>query len=231
MQPRAFALTGWVIALLAVLGGAARGAAQQRVPDGEFVRAADGAVYAVSNGTRIHIAPLQDSGDLLAGLRDGPTATNVRELNDALAATAAPPPPPSTPADTLVGQRVSTCAFGTRFDVEVAQTHWVKTIGGRTAEGNSMWLVAVVNVTVTSNQQSLDPTRGATKVRDERDREFPNIYPTPLEDAITAEFEVQNPLNPTYRPGITAQVWMLFQVAGDVRQLTLLPSPTGYDCG
>lgn len=231
---RVLALTGWLIAAGVLVAGAVeRAASQARFPDGAFVTAQDGSRWAVGNGAKVRLTFSTDDTNTLSGPRDAGTATTLAEAQAALAGAApsAPAPEPANPAQTLIGQQVSTCRSGTRFDVAVVDAFWVKSIGGRAASGSAMWIMAIVEVTNTTTETSIQPELTSVKVKDERGREFEYEFwgVSDVPGLAAAEYGVERPSN-TYRPGIAVRTFVAFQVPGDVQQLTLLPSPGGPDC-
>lgn len=218
-------VSGFLVALAVVFGVSSRGAAVQRVPDGAFLQAADGTIYAVSGGVRFRIQPSPDTGGVLAGFRDGPAVSDVSELNFALAAVA-PLASTSDPASTLAGQGVSTCAGEGRWDAEVVRGQWVKSIGGAEAPADAMWAVAVVLITNTGAAPSQEPARGGVKLRDDRDRERLNQVVSPeVEAAIAAELGVDGPAQ-EYAPGIAVRTFMIWPVAASAQRLSLVPNPS-----
>jgi hypothetical protein len=234
MQYRWLSLSGWVVAAVVLaFGGARLAASQTRFPDGAFVTAADGSTWAVSNGAKVRLTFTTDDVNSLAELRDAGTAMTLAEAQAVLTSGAPSPTAPSpNPAQTLIGQSVNTCRSGTRFGVAVVDAFWVKSVGGSAASGSAMWAVAIVDVTNTTTETSIQPELTSVKVKDERGREFEYEHwgVSDVPDRAAAEYGVERPSN-TYRPGIAVHTFVAFQVPGDVQQLTLLPSPGGPSCG
>src|SRR5439155_21398669 len=124
-------------------------------------------------GAKVRLTFASDDANALVTVRDAGAATTLSEALGALGAGAPPPPAaPSNPAQTLIGQQVSTCRSGTRFDVAVADAYWAKSIGGQAATGSAMWALAIVDVTNTTTEESIQPSLTSVKVRDERGRDF-----------------------------------------------------------
>ncbi len=214
--------TGWLIAILLVLFGVTKGMAQPSAPDGAFVRAADGTVYAVSRGVQIRLAAAADNGQL-AGLRQGPSVSTVDELNAAIAASA-PPPVVSNPAETLIGQSTRICNGDVVFQVDVTGADWQRTILGRNATGSAMWVVVFMDMTNLGARDSAPYQFSAPSLRlvDERGRRFEG-------DIAGALFGFQSDLaasngvktfSEQLRPGITEPRVIGFEVAPDVQRLT-----------
>jgi len=198
--------------------------AQQNPLDGTFVRAADGTVYAVSSGAKIRLVPLADPGNILASLRDGPSAASVDELNAAMAAVA-PTPVISNPAQTLIGQSARVCAeVGFPFQGDIVDAQWQKTVAGRDATGNAMWAVVFVNMTNLTNND-LAAYRGATPafyLADERGRRF--------DGDLGRFFDQQHQLaadnglaayDAQLKPGVAEARAIAFEVAPDAQRLTM----------
>ena len=128
MISRLTAVSGWVVAIVAVLVTSVVGAAPQAgFPEGAFVTGRDGSRWAVSERARVRLTFATDDTNAIDGLRDAGTATTLAEASAALAG-AAPPPAmtaPANPAETLLGQRITACAeAGLPFDVEVVEVDW-----------------------------------------------------------------------------------------------------------
>jgi len=220
-----------LMSTLAVLAVAATWSlAQQSVPDGSFLRAADGTIYAVSSGAKIRLVPAADTGNLLSTLRDGPSAATVDELNAAIAAVM-PTPVILNPVQPLIGQSARVCAEpGIAFQADVVDAEWQKNVVGRDATGTAMWAVVFVNLTNLTNAD-VAPYRGGTpaiQLVDERGRSFAG-------DIGFALFDFQNQLaqanglttfSAPVRPGIAEQRVIGFEVAPDVQRLTLASQGT-----
>jgi len=224
MHRRVMTLAVSLISLMILGAWATWTLAQQNPPDGTFVRAADGTVYAVSSGAKIRLAPLADSGNILALLRDGPSAASVDELNAAMAAVA-PTPVISNPAQTLIGQSARVCAeVGFPFQQDIVDAQWQKTVAGRDATGNAMWAVVFVNMTNLTNND-LAAYRGATPafyLADERGRRFDGDLGRFFDqqhqlaaDNGFAAYEAQ------LKPGVTEERVIAFEVAPDAQRLTM----------
>jgi hypothetical protein len=213
-------------ALVAAVVGGSWSLAQPGVPEGTFLRADDGAIYAVGSGTKIRLVAAADTANVLSRLRDGPTAANVGELNAALAAVR-PTPLIANPVQPLIGQSARVCAeSGISFLADVTDAAWQKNVTGRDARGNAMW--AILHVTMT-NMTSADvgPYRGVTpaiKLVDERNRNHEGNL------GFDIFFDVQNDLArehglPTFstalRPGIAEPRVIAFEVVPDVQRLTI----------
>ena len=231
MRYRRWLGLGAVLALVAgagALGGAHWARSQGTFPQGAFVVGGDGTRWVVGNGARYRISFITDDAGLLPGLRDGQTVVStVAEAQAALAsgpmATGAVAPPPAapvtaTPADSLIGQRATLCAYGVEIEAAVARVEWTKTLLGNAAPGNAMWIVAFIDLTNlgTMNGGPYD----SLLVRDARGREFPwrSYPPDPVDFSrmygVKGSFE-------SFAPGITEQTVAAFQVPGDVGPLTL----------
>ena len=132
-----------------------------------------------------------------------------------------------TPADTLVGQQVTTCNEGTPFAIIVTGGLWTKTIGSTDASGSGMWLVVFYDATDIGTDAAA--VAGTLKVRDERGREFqPDNPGGPLIEVLSTTYYLSGSYGGLV-PGITGHSFELFLVAGDARTLTLLPDP--FSCG
>jgi hypothetical protein len=227
MWHRWLGLMGWGVAgLVLLLVAAGRAASQATPPQGAFVRAQDGTMYAVAYGTRFRINPLTDTGSLLSGLSDGPTVATVDELNNAIAA-AAPPIPPSNPAQTLIGQSITACGErgGTPFQVTVTGADWQRTIASHTARGNAMWVVLSVDITNLGNADAgpYQAVAPVIKLVDERGREHTTLFFEPyytISGDLAREYGLANFLD-VIKPGITESRVIAFEVPPDVQRLTL----------
>lgn len=231
MTRRIFAAGGWIVAALALaFGGVQWAAGQAGFASGAFVRGDDGTVYAVSGGARIAIAPVADNGTL-GGLRLAGNVSTVDELNGALGALAAPVSAPAiaNPAETLIGQRATTCSYGVPIEIAVTGVEWAKTVIGNTAPGNAMWVVAFIDVTNLGTTDERLYGRVSAKVVDERNRDFDwREYPPDPVDLGRA-YGVKGWYE-RFSPGITEASIAIFQVPGDVQRLTLAGKSIGPAC-
>jgi hypothetical protein len=167
-----------------------------------------------------------DDGGALAGLRDGGVlVATVAEAQVALGAgpvaSGAVAPAmraPATPADSLIGQRATLCAFGVETEVVVARVEWTKTLVGDTAPGNGMWIVAFIDVTNLGTMNGL--LWDALLVRDARGREFLWRFYPPEPGAFARMYGVKGAFE-NFAPGITEQTVASFQVPDDVGPLRL----------
>lgn len=226
--------TRWLrlgLMVAAMLASAAVGArwaqSQTPFPEGAFVVGQDGSRWVVGGGARYRMSFVTDDGGVIPGMREGGVVVStVGEASAALgspvAAGAVASAPavraPATPADSLVGQRATLCAYGVETEVAVARVEWTKTVAGETAPGNAMWIVAFIDVTNlgTMNGGLYD----SLLVRDSRGREFlwRTYPPNPIDFAraygVKGAFE-------HFAPGITEQTVASFQVPDNVGPLTL----------
>lgn len=95
MRRQVFGYAGWVVAGLALLGGASAVRSQSTFPDGSFVRAQDGTEWVVSGGNRFQITWMTDESNVVPRLTRGPSVSTASQLTAAIAA--APPAPTPTP--------------------------------------------------------------------------------------------------------------------------------------
>jgi hypothetical protein len=221
---------GVVLALVAgagALGGAQWARSQGNFPEGAFVVGADDTRWVVGGGARYRISFITDDAGLLPSLREGGVVSTVADAQAALASgpvatgVVAPAPTtraPATPADSLIGQRATLCAYGVETEVVVARVEWTKTLVGETAPGNAMWIVAFIDVT---NQGTMNGgLYDSLLVRDARGREFPwrSYPPNPIDFArmygVKGAYE-------NFAPGITERTVASFQVPDNVGPLTL----------
>jgi hypothetical protein len=220
---------GWIVAAVLAISGAHLATGQGSFANGAFVRGQDGAIWVVSGGARIAIAPVPDSSDALSGMRVAGNASTVDELNAALAALAGPPPAPSNPAETLVGQHATVCSYGVPIEIAVTRVEWTKTVLSDTAPGNAMWAVAIIDVTNQGTTNEALYGSASAKVVDERGREFDwRQYPPDPVDLGRA-YGVKGSYE-NFSPGITEASVAIFQVPGDVQRLTLVGKSVGPAC-
>lgn len=229
MLSRWLAFSGWSVAFLVLfIAGVGRAAPQAGFPDGAFVTGQDGARWAVSGGARVRLTFATDDTNALAGLRDAGTASTLGEASAALAG-ATPPPVvtgPANPAETLLGQRITACAeTGLPFDIEVVEVDWQRTVIGRTATGNAMWVVLIVNVT-NNTPMDLAPYRGGTlafRLIDAQNRQFDGDlfrnYDLMVE--LARDRGLTAPFFENIRPGITERRALAIEVAPNVQRLAL----------
>jgi hypothetical protein len=229
MCSRLIAVSGWFVAVVVLLiSGIAWAAPQAVFPEGSFVTGRDGSRWAVGGGARVRLTFATDDTNALEGLRDAGTAATLGEASAALAG-AAPPAAmtaPANPAETLLGQRITACAeAGLPFEVEVVEVDWQRTVTGRTAAGNSMFVVLVADLTNTTGVE-LGPYRGvspAFRLIDEQDRSFDGDLNRhfDLHEALARERGLSAPFHSAIRPGITERRALVFEVAPNVQRLTL----------
>jgi hypothetical protein len=213
-------------ALVVIIVGRSQTLAQPGAPEGTFLRADDGTVYAVGSGARIRLVAAPDTANVLGTLRDGPTAANADELFAALAAVR-PTPVITSPVQPLIGQGARVCAeSGIAFQADITDAAWQKTVTGRDARGNAMWAVVFVNMTNLTNAD-VGPYRGVTpafKLVDERNRDHEGNI------GFDIFFDLQNDLArenglPTFstalRPGVAEPRVIAFEVPPDVQRLNL----------
>lgn len=220
--------SGWAVAALAVLLSGARWAASQDgpFPDGAFVAGQDGTRWVVSGGVRYPMSFVVDDAGVLPTLRESSTVlATVAEAQAALGGGApvqsgTGAAAPANPAESLVGQRVQACNYGTDFDISVVRVEWTKTVAGATASGNGMWIVALIDVTNLGTESEALTTR-PLQVRDSRGREFEvrEYPPDPVE--VYRIYSVHAPFA-NFEPGITETSVVTFQVPSDVGPLTLV---------
>lgn len=229
IQRRWLGLAVVVIAVAAAsaLDGAHFARSQTPFPEGAFVVGSDDTRWVVGGDVRYRISFVTDDAGLLPGLRDGGVVATIAEAQAALAGGPAPapgsaPPPAAAanPAETLVGQRATTCSYGVDLELSVARVEWTKSVLGLDAAGNAMWVVAFLDVTnVGTKDESLYGPPSA-RVVDERGRQFDwrQYPPDPVE--LFRAYGVRASFQP-FAPGVTEQTVAVFQVPGDVRSLTL----------
>ncbi len=126
------------------------------------------------------------------------------------------------PAQTLVGQSASACKADARFRFAVVAADWSTRIVDRNAAANTMWAVAVADVTNVGPR--LEFIQGLVKVRDNQQRIFPwqlfngeNLY---VETDLAAQYGV-TPSWEGIERGATVRTVLIFEVAADARALTL----------
>jgi hypothetical protein len=139
--------------------------------------------------------------------------------------TSAPSPtatPQPTRADGVVGDQITTCSF---YDVPFEVT----AIGG--VELPEDWIAVIVRAT-NIGLRSEDLFR-ATRLRDDRERIYDmrsasdhGRYADVLGDIRSRGMTV-GPYNETIQPGRTAVVVLMFQVAPDSQDLTMVPDSVG----
>lgn len=134
------------------------------------------------------------------------------------------------PAQTLVGQRATSCKLDTLFSFTVVSADWTGTVVDRPASPSARWALVVADVTNLGT--STDYIQGRAKLRDDRDREFSwrlfngaDIY---VEDDIATRYGVTASWE-GFDPGITKRTVLIFEVAGDARVLTLMPDNLACD--
>jgi hypothetical protein len=226
MMRRNLAVIVSLAALVVIVVGGSRSLAQPGAPEGAFLRANDGTIYAVGSGAKIRLIPAPDSANVLGTLRDGPTAANADELIAALAAVR-PTPVITNPVQPLIGQSARVCAEqGIAFQAEITDAAWQRTVTGRDARGNAMWAVVFVTMTNLTNAD-VGPYRSVTpafKLVDERNRNHEGNI------GFDIFFDLQNDLArenglPTFstvlRPGIAEPRVIAFEVPPDVQRLSL----------
>lgn len=221
-----------ILGVLLVVAGAGRlGMAQTDVPEGAFVLAADGTVYAVVSGTKFRLAPIAATDALLGTLRDGASAATVEELNLAIAAATAPAPTSPAPAapspvQPLIGQTLVVCAeSGNPFEAQVVDAQWQKNAAGRDATGNAMWAILFVNMTNQTNTVQ-GPYRGGTgalQLVDDRGRIHVGDVGFALFDfqAQLAQANGMVTFASPLRPGVAEQRVIGFEVPPDAQRLSL----------
>jgi hypothetical protein len=132
----------------------------------------------------------------------------------------------ATPADTLVGQQVTTCNEGVQFTIAVTKTQLAKVLNGQVADGNGMWLVLSYNATDISSGGGA--VAGTLKLQDDQGRAFsPDNPGSPLVEALSQAYGFGGSYSPL-RPGITMPQFEPFQVAQDARTFILQPEP--FEC-
>ena len=108
---------GWVVAGLALLGGASAVRSQSTFPEGSFVRAQDGTEWVVSNGNRFQITWMTDDSNAVPRLTRGPSVSTAGQLAAAIAAVApaaTPTPAPAAPTRVAVSPTAPTCDLTTQ---------------------------------------------------------------------------------------------------------------------
>jgi hypothetical protein len=221
------ALLVGAVAVASATAGARWARSQGPFPEGAFVVGQDGSRWVVGGGARYRMSFVTDDAGVLPGLREGGLVSTVAEAQAALAGApvatggVAPAPPmaaTATPADSLIGQRATLCAYGVEIEVSVARVEWTKTLVGDTAPGNGMWIVAFIDVTNlgTMNGSLYD----SLLVRDARGREFlwRSYPPSPVD--FSRAYGVKGAFE-NFSPGITEQTVASFQVPDNVGPLTL----------
>ena len=129
----------------------------------------------------------------------------------------------SNPAASLVGQRVSACKDGTRFDLEVVAADGWDTIIDRTAEGR--WVVATVDAT--NRGPALEYLQGLVKVRDNRGRQVAWKLFNGADNYVETDLAEQYGVSPSWQGvegGATMRTIIIFDVMSDAASLTLLAS-------
>ena len=227
----------WIVAAVAVtVCGVQWAQAQRGLDGGVFVSAPDGSRWAVGNGAKVRLNFRLDDGNELGALRD---AGQAGTLDEALAAlggaqpvvSGPPPSSPSTPADSLVGQRAHSCRFSDEYDWEVVRAVWTDNLPGVGDAGRgAMWVLLIIDVTVTSNQTSVQPAVLAGTLRDERGRDANAIgfVEGAGGDAIRATYGAASQLI-DYRPGIPVTTFHVFKVPADAQRFTIEGGRVG--CG
>src|SRR5919199_4003990 len=131
------------------------------------------------------------------------------------------PSAPMTPAQTLIGQRASVCYGPYRFNVEVLNADWQRSVAGQTASGNANWVVALVNATNLGTDTGI--VAQTVELRDERGRSFSQSTNAGFTGDVAAAYGAKQPYD-LFAPGITETVALPFEVAPDVQRLTLASS-------
>jgi hypothetical protein len=126
------------------------------------------------------------------------------------------------PAQALAGQSATTCKADARFRFSVVQADWTKTIVDRTAGVNSMWAVAVTDVTNLGPR--LEYAQGLVKLQDNQRRLFPWRLFNGEDLYVETDLATQYGVTPSWE-GIerdaTVRTVLVFEVAADARSLTL----------
>jgi hypothetical protein len=134
------------------------------------------------------------------------------------------------PAQTLVGQQVTACKADLRFRFTVVSADWTATIIDRTAPADTMWAVAVTDVT--NLGQRLEYSQGLVKVRDGRGRVFPWQLFNGEDLYVETNLAVQYGVTPSWEGidrGATVRTVLIFPVAADAASLTLIPDDLACD--
>jgi hypothetical protein len=126
-----------------------------------------------------------------------------------------------TPAQTLVGQRAAVCYGMYRFDVQVLNADWQRTVAGQTARGNAYWVVALMSATNLGTETGI--VAQTVVLRDERGRTFTQSTDAAVTGDIAAAYGAKQPYD-LYEPGISETVALPFEVAPDAQQLTITSS-------
>jgi hypothetical protein len=213
-----------LVALAGAVGGAQWARSQPPFPQGAFVVGSDDTRWVVGDGVRYRMSFVTDDAGLLPSMREGAVVATVAEAQAALSGggTApsgqAAPPAPANPAESLVGQRATLCAYGIEFEVTVARVEWTKTVIGQTAPGNAMWIVAFIDVTNLGTEDG--GIYESLLVRDDRGREFlwRSYPPDPVD--FSRAYGVKGAFQ-EFAPGITEQTVASFQVPDNVGPLKL----------
>lgn len=128
------------------------------------------------------------------------------------------------PAQTLVGQQVTTCKADVRFRFEVVAADWSTRIVDRTAPAGTLWAVAVTDVTNLGPR--LEYSQGLVQVQDDQGRlaswqlfNGENLY---VETDLAAQYGV-TPSWEGIERDTTQRTVLIFPVSADARSLTLLP--------
>jgi hypothetical protein len=130
-------------ALLVAATTLARGHASAGIPDGSFVMASDGSLWAVANGSRFSVVIGTDADDQLFGLPEGQQVATIGALNAAIAAMAPQPPAGQPYLDYTFTGRDQSPTFFAEGRVEVC---WDLNPAAMTAsmtlnpEGSSFWV-------------------------------------------------------------------------------------------
>jgi hypothetical protein len=108
-----------------------------------------------------------------------------------------------------------------RFDVQVQDADWQRSVAGHAARGNGQWVVALAAATNLGTETGI--VAETAVLRDNRGRVFsPSTAPDVTGD-IASAYGAKAPYD-YYEPGITETVALAFEVAPDVQQLTLASS-------
>lgn len=214
--------SGWFVALLVAVSSATWVHSQSTLPHGGFVIGQDDSRWVVGNGVKYPIAFVADDAGLLDSMATGGPVATVDEALAAISGSApapAAPPAPANPAETLIGQRATMCAYGVPIELEVVRVDWVKTVVDATAPGNGMWAILIVNVH--NLGVSDEGIYTFMKLVDERGREFrwAQYPPDPIE--LNRAYGVKGSYE-RFTPGVVEESIASFVVPSDVRSLTLV---------
>ena len=226
MVKRLVAVSGLVMAIVAAGGGAAWMVAAQGVPpEGSFVRAADGTVYVVSGGVRFGLNIVPDAGGFLAGLREGPMVGTVRELNDAIAASAAGtrenPLPIGVAYDFPDGWRLRVLSVNQNATAEVTGAN----PGNPPPDAGYQYLIATIEVTRVAETRSDFYDASRLRALGEGAEEVTTFtWPCPaVPNEFSANSTVRAPLGTTVRGNVCFHV-----LSSDLPRLVLFDRPAGF---